>query len=112
MTTESPFKRICASIYSEDDKYVRVSPRLKMILPTVQYYFTDNQIIPSNAEVIVLPGGGWAEAYNGSPFDTMRPLGHIVTPQFLEIPTSMPPKLIRSKSVFPKYVVDLTNDSE
>ena len=112
MTTESPFKRTCASLYTEDDKFIKVSPRLKMILPTVQYYFTDNLIIPSDAEVIVLPGGGWAEAYNGNPFDTLRPLGHIVTPQFLEVPTQMPPKLIRSKSIFPRVVVDLTNDSE
>lgn len=112
MASTSPFKRVCATLSCPEDKYVRLSPRLKMLLPNVQYYFTDNQIIPSNAEVVVLPGGGWAEAYNGSPFDTLRPLGHIVTPQFEEVNIQRPPKLVRSKSVFSKLIVDLTNDSE
>ena len=85
---------------------------LRMVLPTVQYYFTDNQIIPQNAEVLILPGGGWAEAYHGSPFDTLRPLGHIVTPQFEEHTIQQPPKLVRMKSVISRVIVDLTNDSE
>jgi hypothetical protein len=106
----SPFKKACAGLHTSEQIYVKLSPRLRMTLPTVQYYFSDNQIIPQNAEVLVLPGGGWAEAYHGSPFDTLRPLGHIVTPQFEEVPLPLkPPKLLRTKSIF---VVDLTNDSE
>jgi hypothetical protein len=73
MQSPSPFKRQCKML---------TCPKLKMELPKVEYYFDDNEIMSKDAQVILLPEGGWRELYIGSPFMTPRKLGHICTPQY------------------------------
>ena len=92
----SPFKRSCSHLIQPVPEKVRLG-KSRTILPKVVYYFTDNLPISAGANVILLPEGGWAEEYTGSPFDTQRPLGHIATAQFEYV-------------IIKPQIIDLTND--
>jgi len=92
----SPFKRSCSHLIQPVPEKVRLG-KSKTLLPKVVYYFKDDLPISSGANVILLPEGGWAEEYTGSPFDTQRPLGHIATAQFEYV-------------VIKPEIIDLTND--
>ena len=77
----SPFKRSCSHLIQPAPEKVRLG-KGRTLLPKVVYYFTDDLPISSGANIVLLPEGGWAEEYIGSPFATQRPLGHIATAQF------------------------------
>jgi hypothetical protein len=107
----SPFKRSCSHLACPDASKVRLF-RGKPVLPDIQYYFADDQIIPSDADVLILPEGGWAQAYHGNPFHTQRPLGHIVSPRYEQYRMRIVPNLAYIKSVKRACIIDLTSDSE
>ena len=102
----SPFKKACQGLY-----YPVISPTIQAIklklareqgktFPDIQSYFTDNLPALPDATFVLLPTGGWAEVYNGSPFATKRPLGYMITPGLPPMPTR--------KAIF----VDMTQDED